>query len=296
MENKLFHGDCLKIMADLPPQSVDLAFADPPFNIDYQYDEYEDNLHPVEYIAWCSEWMRAVRRLLKPHGAFWIASHLRYQARLQIAAEDVGMLWRNTIASYFTFGACQRKNFTPSWVALHYFTMDKKKFTFDRDAIAVPSARTLLYNDPRARKNGKSPDNVWILAPSLYDSCFQPHENAWIASRVCGTFRERTAHPAQMPEAILDRVVLACSNPGDMVFDPFAGSGTTLAVAKKRGRRWCGTELSGQYCEIIEKRLAEIEVKSPCFIAVDAAAKPGLARRLGHSSTVEQQSPNATDS
>ncbi|HEY7427926.1 MAG TPA: site-specific DNA-methyltransferase, partial [Gemmataceae bacterium] len=80
----------------------------------------------------------------------------------------------------------------------------------------------------------------------------------WYAARICGTFKERTAHPCQMPEAVLERIIGVSSNPGDLVLDPFAGSGTTLAVAKRLGRRYLGIELSAEYAERVRQRLVEI--------------------------------------
>src|SRR5205085_11601648 len=102
------------------------------------------------------------------------------------------------------------------------------------------------------------PDDTWVLRPQEDERCFAPESDTWHQPRVCGTFRERTAHPCQMPEAVLERIVRVSSNPGDLVLDPFAGSGTTLAAARRLGRHWLGVELSVEYAEHIRKRLAAI--------------------------------------
>jgi DNA modification methylase len=122
----------------------------------------------------------------------------------------------------------------------------------------VPSARQTTYADRRANPAGKLPDDTWILRPQEDGSFFRPDEDTWFVSRVCGTFKERTQHPCQMPEAVLDRIIRVSSNPGDLVLDPFGGSGTTLAEAKRLGRHYLGVELSVEYAEHIRQRLAAI--------------------------------------
>jgi len=98
-----------------------------------------------------------------------------------------------------------------------------------------------------------------VLRPQEDERFFPPESDTWYVSRVCGTFHERVDHPCQMPEAVLERIIRVSSNPGDMVLDPFAGSGTTLAVAKKLGRHYLGIELSPNYAEAIRKRLDSLE-------------------------------------
>ncbi|MDT0616795.1 site-specific DNA-methyltransferase, partial [Streptomyces lancefieldiae] len=125
-----------------------------------------------------------------------------------------------------------------------------KRFTFNADAVRVPSARQLVYNDGRAVAAGRLPDDTWILRPQDVPDAFQPDEDTWYFRRVCGTFKERAGwHGCQMPEQLLGRIIRVSSNEGDVVLDPFAGSGTTLVAAKKLGRRWLGFELSKGYYE-----------------------------------------------
>src|SRR6202007_242557 len=114
--------------------------------------------------------------------------------------------------------------------------------------IRVPSARQLVYADRRAHPTGRLPDGTWILRPQDLLDGFNASEDTWYFPRVCGTFKERAGwHGCQMPEQLLGRIIRACSHEGDLVLDPFAGSGTTLAVAKKLGRHFLGFELSEQY-------------------------------------------------
>lgn len=238
----IFHGDCVQLMSSMDAESVDLCFADPPYNIGFRYDFYEDSKSPTEYVDWCKQWMTQVRRVLTPTGTFWLAIGDDYAAELKIAAQHVGFHFRQWCIWHYTFGVnCQRK-FTRSHTHLLHFTKHKKKFCFNADdpELRVASARQLKYKDKRANANGRLPDDVWQIP------------------RVCGTHKERAGfHGCQMPEQLLTRIVRASSNPGDLVLDPFAGSGSTLRVALQLGRRAIGFELSEEYARQAEKRLLE---------------------------------------
>ncbi len=124
----------------------------------------------------------------------------------------------------------------------------------------MPSARQLIYADRRANPSGRLPDDTWILRPQDVPGGFAPDEDTWYVPRVCGTFKERKGwHGCQMPEQVLGRIIRACSNPGDLVLDPFSGSGTTLAVARKLERRYLGFELSPEYAGRARQRLDAIQ-------------------------------------
>lgn len=265
--DRLHQGDCLEGLGRIPDGSVDLVFADPPFNIGYGYDLYDDRKSAEEYLDWSRRWMAEARRVLKPGGTFWLAIGDEFAAELKVVAHrDVGFFPRNWVVWYYTFGVHCTKKFTRSHAHLLYFVKDPKQFTFNDEAVRVPSARQLIYKDRRADPKGRVPDDTWILRPQDLprDSGFAPEGDTWYVPRVCGTFKERAGwHGCQMPEQILGRIVRACSNPGDVVLDPFGGSGTTLAVAKKLGRRFLGFELSPEYAARIEARLKATSVGQP---------------------------------
>ncbi len=253
---KIHHGDCLKGLQTLTKESVDLAFADPPFNIGYEYDEYDDRLEADKYVAWCSDWMSEIHRVLKKDGTFWLAIGDDFAAELKIAAQQLGFQTRNWVIWYYTFGVHCKSKFTRSHTHLFYFTIDPKEFTFNFSGVAVPSARQLVYNDKRSNPAGRSPDDTWILRPQDCEG-FSDDEDTWYFPRVAGTFKERAGfHTCQMPEQLLGRIVRGCSNPDDIVMDPFSGSGTTLAVAKKLGRKYLGFEMSEDYVKFGMERLA----------------------------------------
>jgi site-specific DNA-methyltransferase (adenine-specific) len=260
----LFQGDCLEGFACLEPQCVDLVFADPPFNIGYDYDIYDDRKEAEEYLDWCKKWGLEIHRVLKPHGTFWLAIGDDFAAELKVAFQQLGFRCRSWVVWYYTFGVNCKKKFSRSHTHLFHFVKDPKKFTFNANAIKVPSARQLVYADSRAKEGGRLPDDTWFLRPQDLKESFTPEEDVWYFPRVCGTFKERAGwHGCQMPEQLLGRIIKVSSNPADVVLDPFAGSGTTLVVAKKLGRRWLGFELSKEYAKKTERRLAETSEGDP---------------------------------
>ncbi len=256
MENQILVGDCLKHLARLPEACVDLAFADPPFNIGYEYDVYDDRQNRDDYLEWTCQWLSAVNRVLKPNGSFYVAIGDDYAAEMKIRLDQLGLTMRNWIIWHYTFGVNCKLKFNRSHVHIFYYVKHPKEFTFNGDEIRVPSARQTTYADRRANSKGKLPDDTWVLRPQEDERCFLEESDTWYVARVCGTFKERTRHPCQMPEALLERIIRVSSNENDLVLDPFGGSGTTLAVAKKLGRRYLGIELSEEYAEQICHRLA----------------------------------------
>ncbi len=270
--DQVHRKDCLEGLAELDEGSVDLAFADPPFNIGYEYDVYDDRKAAEDYLAWSREWMAAVCRVLKPNGTFWLAIGDEFAAELKVeAVRELGLTCRSWVVWYYTFGVNCKYKFSRSHAHLFYFIRDRSDFTFNDAAIRVPSARQLVYNDNRANPKGRLPDDTWILRPQDLPEGFQPDHDTWYVPRVCGTFKERAGwHGCQMPEQLLGRIIRACSNEGDLVLDPFGGSGTTLAVAKKLKRRFIGFELSPEYAKQIRQRLKKITPGDP----LDGAPEP----------------------
>jgi len=233
-------GDCIKLMQSGQVPPADLIFADPPFNIGYKYDLYEDRKAYDEYYAWTESWMRACRYCLKATGSFWLAIGDEYAAEVRIIARKLGLRLRNWLIWHCTFGQATKMKFARSHTHLFYWSKDPRRFTFNDMSVRIPSARQTTYADKRANPKGKLPDDIWSF------------------SRICGTFNERVGwHPCQMPEKLLERIVKVSSNRGEVVFDPFSGSGTTCVVAARLGRRYLGIDVSGTYVRESRKRLAE---------------------------------------
>ena len=236
--NKVYLGDCIEVMKNIPSNYVNLVFADPPFNIGINYDVHKDNMSYYEYCRWSERWIKECYRILKPNGSIYVAIGDEYAAEINIILKKTGFYFRNWIIWYYTFGQNQKKKFSRSHTHILYFTKSKKDFTFNDKDIRVPSARQLVYKDKRANPLGKVPDDVWQI------------------SRVCGNFKERIGnHPCQMPESLLELVIKASSNKGDLVLDPFGGTGTTAVVSKKLNRNFIIIEISENYYHTILKRL-----------------------------------------
>ena len=276
-EDTIVGGDCIAKMQSWPADSIDLIFADPPYNIGYKYDKYDDNRADDDYLAWTYDWIDACARLLKPTGSFYILIGDEYAAETRVHLKKLQregqLLFRNWIIWHYTFGQNCKLMFNRSHAHLFYcvgsaacklsdaakITKDAP-WTFNREAIAVPSARQTVYGDRRANPRGKLPDDTWYLRPQAAldagDIYFDADSDTWYLSRLCGTFKERVAwHPCQLPESLLERIIKVSSNEGDVVFDPFAGSGTTLAVAARLKRHWLGCERSDDYREKATERV-----------------------------------------
>ncbi|TWU23324.1 DNA adenine methyltransferase YhdJ [Novipirellula galeiformis] len=265
--NQLHQGDCVELLKQMEPESVELCFADPPFNIGYDYDVYDDKRGDEDYLDWCRQWMTGVHQVLKPDGTFWLAIGDEYAAELKVCAtREVGFVCRSWVIWYYTFGVNCKYGFSRSHTHLFHFVKDPKNFTFNAadPEIRIPSARQLVYGDSRANPKGRLPDNTWILRPQDMPDGFQEEGDTWYFPRVAGTFKERQGfHGCQMPEQLLGRIIRASSNEGDCVLDPFSGSGTTLVVAKKLRREFIGTELSDEYATKINERLEQTKLGEP---------------------------------
>lgn len=274
--HRIVQGDCINEMGLLQAGSVDLVFADPPFNIGYEYDAYNDRRDYEEYLQWTKQWLQAVKRILKPSGTLWVAIGDEFAAEMKlIARNDVGFHCRSWVIWYYTFGVHCTRKFARSHAHLFHLVMDPEHFTFNFEdpAVRVPSARQLVYADRRANPKGRLPDDTWILRPQDVPKGFAADQDTWYFPRVAGTFKERAGfHGCQMPEQLLGRIIRCSSNEGELVLDPFAGSGTTLVVAKKLGRQSLGFEWSKQYARKAQKRLDQALVGDPLTGAADPLA------------------------
>lgn len=292
--NQIIPGDCLQILPTWPEDSVDLIFADPPYNIGFTYDQYQDKLPDEQYLQWTYDWIDACARILKPSGSFYILIGDEYAAETRVHLKklqrDGQLLFRNWIVWHYTFGQRCSNKYNRSHAHLFYCVgsaavnpktgkersglTKNAPFTFNYHAVAVPSARMTTYKDKRQNPKGKLPDDTWYLkkfpdtaywytrpqeaidARDAEADYFAEDSDTWYESRLAGTFKEREQwHPCQLPESLLTRIIKCSSNEGDIIFDPFTGSGTTLAVANKLKRKWLGTELSEEYAEKAQARI-----------------------------------------
>lgn len=223
--------------------TVDLVVTDPPFNIGYSYDLYKDKKGYTEYQKWCTEWLLGCTRVLAPNGSIYVCIGDEYAAELNMIMKGLGLIQRGWIIWHYGFGvACTRK-FQRCHTHILWFSKSDD-YVFNADAVRVPSDRQLKYKDKRADPRGKIPEDVWDFP------------------RICGTFKARlkkadgsTAHSCQMNDDVIRRCILVSSNEGNVVFDPFAGSGTTAWVAQQLGREFITCDISESYCKLSAQRL-----------------------------------------
>ncbi|MDG0889242.1 DNA-methyltransferase [Paracholeplasma manati] len=243
-------------MKELPDKSVDLVVTSPPYNIDIQYGnktskgkvidskgiKYSDNLSEENYRKMLMNVFSECRRVLKDNGQAWINIKNRYLDGVVIPPFWIldmfpDMHLKNLIVWNFDWGGSTNKRFAPRYEFVFWFTKDKDKYTFNLDEVKIPA---LNYRPDRYKSQMKNPTDVWRI------------------SMVSGNFDERTSHPAQYPEDLIERIILSGTNKGQLVLDPFMGSGTSAAVAKKLGRHFVGYELVKEYYDIANERLSKI--------------------------------------
>jgi DNA modification methylase len=218
---------------------ADLIFADPPFNISWKYDIYIDEMSDTAFVEWNRNWLTQAKQLLKPTGQIYVCMFDEYSSEIDlICRKELGLFKQNHLIWNFSFGQSgklhERKRFTRSKTHIFRFSMDKKKFTFNPEDIAVPSDRQLKYKDKRADSRGKVPDDVLRF------------------KRIAGTHEDRVSGVStQMPIDMVTMLIAAVTNAGDTVYDPFPGSGVSLKASKQLGRNYFGTELSPGYHQII---------------------------------------------
>ena len=239
-------GDCVAAMDAMPEASVDLVFADPPYNLQLRGDLHRPDNSRVdavddawdrfasfaEYDAFTRDWLRAARRVLKPHGAIWTIGSYHNVFRLGAALQDLGfwllndVVWRKSNPMpNFRGKRLTNAHETLIWAA----RSEQSRYTFNYEAL-------------KAANDGVQMRSDWTLPICT------GHERL-------KNDRGEKAHPTQKPEALLYRVLLATTEPGDVVLDPFLGTGTTAAVAKLLGRRWVGIERDAGYRAMAEARV-----------------------------------------
>lgn len=236
-------GDCAAVMGRLPAGSVDLIFADPPFNIGEDYGGvWNDKLSWPDYRRFTDAWMGAAVRLLADEGSMWVNCPDAIADDLCGVAKRYGLERVNWCIWHYRFGQHTDARFISSKQHALYFARDARRRVWNPDAVLVDSDRKRKYADPRIAQSARSGRRVPL--------------DVWPIPRITGNHRERRPiHPNQLPEVYLERVIRACSNPGDLVLDPFCGSGTTLTVARALGRRSIGCEINPAFAASAAERV-----------------------------------------
>jgi DNA modification methylase len=244
--DRIYHGDCIEGMALLPDESIDLVFADPPYNIGKDYGNNQMRLSGQRYREWSERWIREAVRLLKPTGSIYVCSDWRYSGMIQ-ALLDSYLVVKNRITWRREKGRGSRRNWKNNMEDI-WFAVKSESYVFNVEEVKVKKQVIAPY-----RENGEPKD--WVEENGERYRYTHP-ANIWIDTVVpFWSMPENTPHPTQKPEMVVERVMKASSNPSDVVLDPFMGSGTTAVVAVRFGRRFIGFETNEEYVRLSVKRL-----------------------------------------
>lgn len=257
MKKNIIYLESSERMSNIPDKSIDMIVTSPPYNIDIKYGnktekgkvvkskgvKYSDKLSEDEYRNMLRNVFDECKRVLKDNGSIWINIKNRLikdnvMPPFWIQEYFTDMYLKNLIVWNFDWGGSTSKRFAPRYEFVFWYTKNNKDYTFNLDDVKIPA---LNYRPDRYKSQLKNPSDVWRIP------------------MVSGNFQERTSHPAQYPEKLIERIILAATNEGDIVLDPFMGSGTTAVVAKKLGRNYIGYEIENEYIKIAEERLNRID-------------------------------------
>lgn len=223
---------CFECMSLDPNNRPKLSFADPPDCEGRKYDNYNDKMPDSEYIELLNKWIIKLCKITDGPVFFTFADRWTRSVEHCIKIYKIKLVQR--LYWYYSFGQCNKKRYTPCIRPIYWLNEE----TIYPENIKIPSARQAKYGDKRAKEGGKLPDNMWQY------------------SRVCGTFKERRSwHPTQIPEDLIKRIVLGHSKPGDLVLDPFVGSGTTAYVCNETNRSCLGIDQSRLYINKIKEEI-----------------------------------------
>ena len=237
-------GDCLEVLAAggnrVPAGGVRMVFADPPYDLgkDYGRGTKDDRKGEAGYAAFTRRWVELCAGLLTDDGNLWCVIDHRCLRAVLNAVADAGLHQRSVVSWPDPFAQYQPRNFTQGRF-LVYAVKNPRNFVFHAGAVAVPSKRQTHYADARAHPAGRTPAGCWDDVPTL-----------------CGTFAERGEGVTQLPVALVERPVLACTDAGDLVLDPFGGEATTAVAAARHGRRCVLVERDADRAERSRVRLA----------------------------------------
>ncbi|OLY95605.1 site-specific DNA-methyltransferase (adenine-specific) [Cnuella takakiae] len=245
-EHKIIHGDAVTALQDvIQDNSVDLIFADPPYNIGKDFNGHKDKWSKEEdYLNWCYSWLDLCLKKLKPNGSFYVMTATQFMPYFDIYLRDKIEILSRIIWSYDSSGVQAKKYYGSMYEPILFCVKDRNNYTFNSQDILVEaktgSKRKLIdyrKNPPQVYSSEKVPGNVWDFA------------------RVRYRMDEYEDHPTQKPIALLERIIKASSNPGDVVMDPYSGTFTTSFVSKSLGRKSIGIELQDKYVKIGLRRL-----------------------------------------
>lgn len=275
LHNTVYCGDNLEWMRKIPDDSIDLVYADPPFFSNRNYEVIFDDGEEIRafqdrwkggiyhYIEWMEERCREIHRILKPTGSFYLHCDWHAGHYLKVMLDEVfGMNnFRNEVVWWYETGGIPKMDFSRKHDTIFRYTKGDGYIFFadrikeSRSDEVIRRIESGVKNATRSTGTERHPSDVWKI----------PAINAMA--------KERLGYPTQKPEALLERIIKASSNEGDIVFDPFCGCGTTLSVAHKLGRQWIGIDVSPTACKLIKRRLENAKCENVEIIGLPRTIK-----------------------
>jgi len=248
ISNVTICGDLFQVLPHLPSCFCDLVFADPPYNLSKEFHGVKFSKTDTQgYADWLRLWLPEMKRLLKPNGSIYVCGDWNSAAAIQTVLEESFKV-RNRITWEREKGRGAKNNWKNSSEDIWFATVSDE-YTFHVEQVMLKRKVIAPYRN----ESGEAKD--WKETQSGRFRLTYP-SNLWTDISVpFWSMPENTDHPTQKPEKLLAKIILASSNPGDTVFDPFLGSGTTSVTAKKLARQYCGVEIQDEYCCLAEKRL-----------------------------------------
>lgn len=283
VRSRIFVGDCREVLPLIPEcqkGQIDLIFADPPFNWNRGYDKWDDDMPdeaycstddlacaPGECASFTMQWLDACIAALSPTGSLWVNIPDDWAAEIVLFLKARKLSMVNWCVWHYRFGQNTTGRFINSKVHALYFIKDPFNRTFNADDILEISDRRAIYGDKRTESKRDG------IAPGMRLPMDVWYGQYW--GRIQGNNKERRPlHDNQLPEVYLERVIRACSNPGDLVLDPFTGSGTTGVVAHAWDRRFIGIEYSPEMAASAAKRIKSGMIRKGAASGQSSAIAP----------------------
>ncbi len=240
--NKIIIGDAIEVMRQIPDNSIDMTFADPPFNLGKKYNNYFDKKDTEEYLNWSKLWLKEMVRITKPTGSIFVHNIPRWLIYFASYLNEISY-FKHWIA-WNAMGAPLGKSLLPNHYGILWYTKQLKDYKFYDIRGMHPRCRScgIILQDYGGKKSQMHP-----FGPLISD--------VWTDIHRIRHKKRRDEHPCQLPIPLLERLILMTTDEGDIVLDPFVGTGTTVIAAKRLGRRYIGIDIDPKYIEITKRKL-----------------------------------------
>ena len=243
--NRIYHGDAIDVLQSIPDESVDLIFVDPPYNIGKNFAGRKDKWKTDnDYLTWCYQWIDLCIKKLTPTGSFYVMTSTQFMPYFDIYIRDKMTILSRIIWSYDSSGVQAKNYYGSMYEPILFCVKDKNNYSFNSEDILVEAKTGAKRKLIDYRKSPPQPYNTKKIPG-----------NVWDFSRVRYRMEEYENHPTQKPISLLERIIKASSNKGDVVLDPFCGTFTTCYVAQKLKRKFIGIEIQEEYFKIGLRRL-----------------------------------------